>query len=102
MVYITEAHPIDGWSLYSSVPQIRQPKIFEERMDAARNLKKSIAGKVKAKMIVDDMDNLANITFGAQPERLVVLRDGKVTFLGGPGPFAYSIPELDRYLKNII
>ena len=103
MVYISEAHPTDGWSIKSpTVPQIRQPKTFEERMDAARNFKKSISGKVKAKMVVDDMDNLANITFGASPERLVVLQNGKVAYLGGPGPFEYSIPELDAYLKKVI
>ena len=47
------------------------------------------------------MDNLANVTFGAIPERLAVLFNGKVQWLGGPGPFKYSVEELENYLSTL-
>jgi len=53
-------------------------------------------------ILVDTMDNNANIAFDAWPERLYVLRDNKVAFKGGPGPFGYDIDALEEWLtKNI-
>ena len=63
--------------------------------------KSSISDNVKAKILVDGMDNRANITFGAIPERLVVLRNNRVQWIGGPGPINYSIEELEKYLSTL-
>ena len=63
--------------------------------------KNNISDIVQAKFLVDDMDNKANIAFGAIPERLAVLFDGKVQWLGGPGPFKYSVEELENYLSTL-
>ena len=101
-MYISEAHPTDGWSIQSaSQPIVNQQKTFEERCDTAREFKDNISDIVNAKFLVDGMDNLANITFGAIPERLAVLYNGKVQWLGGPGPFKYSVEELEKYLHSI-
>jgi len=102
IVYITEAHPEDGWAIRSSdQPVVNQQKTFEERFDTAMEFKNNISDIVKVKFLVDEMDNLANITFGAIPERLAVLFNGKVQWLGGPGPFKYSIEELEKYLSTL-
>ena len=102
-MYITEAHPTDGWSVKSSSqPDVTQQRTFEERLNTARMFMKNISATNNAKVLVDYMDNRANITFGAIPERLVVLRDGKISFLGGPGPFKYSVKDLDRYLSTLL
>lgn len=101
IVYITEAHPTDGWAIQaSSQPDVNQQKTLEERFDTAVEFKNNISDIVQAKFLVDDMDNKANITFGAIPERLAVLFDGKVQWLGGPGPFKYSVEELENYLST--
>ena len=101
-MYITEAHPTDGWSIISSVqPIVNQQKSFEERFDTAAEFRNNIADIVQAKFLVDGMDNLANVTFGAIPERLAVLFNGKVQWLGGPGPFKYSVEELENYLSTL-
>ena len=42
----------------------------------------------------------ANKTFGAIPESLIVVADGIVKFVGGEGPFNYSIPALADFLAN--
>jgi len=102
IVYITEAHPTDGWSIISSVqPIVNQQKSFEERFDTAKNFKKMIENKLKVQILVDDMDNKANITFGATPERLAVLFKGKLQWLGGPGPFKHSVEDLEKYLETL-
>jgi hypothetical protein len=102
IVYISEAHPTDGWSIQSSSqPIVNQQKTFEERCDTAKEFKENSSDIVKAKFLVDGMDNLANSTFGAHPERLAVLYNGKVQWIGGPGPFEYSVEELETYLYTI-
>ena len=101
-MYIAEAHPADGWSIQSSSqPIVNQQKTFEERCDTAREFKEVSSDIIKATFLVDGMDNLANITFGATPERLAVLYNGKVQWIGGPGPFGYSVEELEKYLYTI-
>ena len=49
----------------------------------------------------DGIDNTANITFGAEPERLAVLFQGKLQWLGGPGPFKHSVEDLEEYLSSL-
>ena len=101
-MYITEAHPTDGWSIKSSIqPIVNQQKSFEERFDTAKNFKKMIETSMNVQILVDDMDNRANITFGAIPERLAVLFKGKLQWLGGPGPFKHSIEDLEKYLDTL-
>ena len=102
IVYITEAHPTEGWSIKApSQPLVNQQKTFEERFDTAMKFRKNVEGTIKVKVLVDDMDNRANITFGAMPERLAVLYEGKLKWLGGPGPFKHSVEDLERYLSTL-
>ena len=49
---------------------------------------------------IDTMTNQACNAFGALPERLAVILDGKIEFLGGTGPTGYSIPELENHLMK--
>jgi len=102
-VYITEAHPTDGWSIKSTTqPLVNQQKTFEERFDTAKNFQKMIETTMKIQILVDGIDNTANITFGAEPERLAVLFQGKLQWLGGPGPFKHSVEDLEIPFKLII
>jgi len=102
IIYISEAHPSDGWVVKtSSQPIVKQQKTFEQRFDTAMEFRNNISDVVQAKFLVDEMDNSANIAFGAIPERLAVLFNGKVQWLGGPGPFNYSIEELEKYLSTL-
>jgi len=53
-------------------------------------------------ILVDLMDNNANVAFSAWPERLYVLRDNKIVYKGGVGPFCYDIDELGTWMANNI
>lgn len=107
MVYLEEAHPVDGW-LYESVTHlIRQHTTEHERRNAA-----SILGGELQKLdapqdgtlplVVDTMTNAASLAFGALPERLVILRNGRVRFIGGKGPEEYSIAEAQQALREVL
>lgn len=39
--------------------------------------------------------------YSAKPERLYIIKDGKITFKGGPGPYSYALEELDDALRKI-
>lgn len=53
-------------------------------------------------MVVDTMWNTANVAYGATPERLYIIKDGKILYQGGVGPFLYDLSELSGYLNKII
>ena len=46
------------------------------------------------------MEDKANKAYGALPERLYILFNGKITYMGGQGPFGYKINEVEFWLKN--
>ena len=49
---------------------------------------------------VDSMLDAANLAYGASPERLYIIRDNRIVYQGGPGPFAYSLKEVRVWLEN--
>ena len=53
-----------------------------------------------SKILCDTMDNRMSKLFAAHPERLVVLKGDRVIFIGGKGPFDYSIDELESFLQK--
>jgi len=99
IVYISEAHPLEGWVVnIPDQPRVNQPKTMEARFDNAAVLAELIDFPVK--MYVDTLANQANNAFGAIPERLAVVADGRVQFIGGPGPWEYSIDKLVKHLST--
>ena len=73
-------------------------KTMEDRVDNANVLFEKINFPVN--FFIDTMTNQACNAFGALPERLAVILDGKIEFLGGTGPTGYSIPELENHLRK--
>ena len=52
------------------------------------------------KILCDKMENRLSLLFAAHPERLVVLKGDQVVFIGGKGPFDYSINDLEDFLQK--
>ena len=48
----------------------------------------------------DNMDNEVNKAFGAMPERLFILLNNEVVYVGGMGPFFYNLDEVKDWLVN--
>jgi len=48
------------------------------------------------------MLNTANVAYGATPERLYIIKDGRILYQGGVGPFGYDLNVVSRCLDEII
>ena len=72
-----------------------QPICLEERLQNAKILSMY---DVPCPIVVDPMTNETSILYGAQPERLFVLCDGKIAYEGGPGPVMYNMEEVKQWL----
>jgi hypothetical protein len=106
VVYLEEAHPTDGW-LYPQVQHfIKQHTTPAERAQAAKILDTKMGSLVghtaqRIPVFTDSMSNEASLQFGALPERLAILLDGQVMFIGGKGPEDYSIAEASAALQKL-
>ena len=75
----------------------RQPKVFAERMEAAKILVERL--HYKAPVAIDSMDNLADTVFSAWPERIYILAaGGRIVYKGGMGPFEFKPEEAEKAL----
>ena len=101
-VYIAEAHPLDSGDLSESYEwKISTHSKFEDRIEAAKTLQKRFNSmKITSPMYVDFMEDTANQVYGAYPERLYVILNGNIEYMGGMGPFGYKIHEVDEWLEN--
>ena len=109
VVYIEEAHPTDGWMYPAVQHHMRQPVALPERVRGAcivqqevQKLAASCSADVRVPVFVDTMANTASTTFGALPERLVVVLDGVVQMIGGKGPESYSVVEAAACLDALL
>ena len=106
MCYIEEAHPTDGW-MYDSVTHfVAQHTTIESRVSASEKLLDELralrpSGDLPP-LVVDTLSNEASLTYGALPERLVVIEKGVVRFIGGKGPEEYSINEARVALAGLV
>ena len=51
-------------------------------------------------VVVDSMLNASNIAYGAGPERLYIIQEGKIAYEGGTGPTFYNLGEVRAWLEN--
>ena len=100
LVYIREAHPIDG-QLPMEFGMIEDPITIQERTKVA---KRCVAGmELSMPALVDKMDDAVNMAYHGWPERLYLVgKDGKVAYAGGPGPFGFEPDELDAAIRKLL
>jgi len=101
-IYVAEAHPAER-NHFSGNYDITTHATMEQRIKAAHILREEAGDSLKdCPILVDTLDDNASQVYGASPERLYVLQDGKVTFEGGLGPFFYSVEQVEDFLSKII
>jgi hypothetical protein len=92
--------------MYGAVTHfVAQPTTLDERLVAAKKLEKELSKidtKGRMQIFVDDMENSTSRAFGALPERLAIVFESKLVFLGGRGPEDYSIEECRLGLKTLL
>lgn len=97
VVYIAEAHAVDGWQMDSNEAEgirVPQPKAWAERVAVAMRCAEALGLSIPT--LVDGMDDAALRAFAAWPERLFVAdAGGRLVYCGGPGPFDFK-PDAAR------
>jgi len=100
-VYIAEAHPAER-KHFSGNYDISTHSSMEDRVKAANTLKEKAGDSLKdCTILVDSMDDCANLAYAAYPERIYVVHEGNITYEGGLGPFFYNIDEVDEFLSKL-
>ena len=99
VVYIREAHPIDG-HLPMEFGMIEDPVTAIERLRVA---KQCVTGlKLAMPAIVDKLDDAVSTAYHGWPERLYLVgKDGKLAYVGGPGPFQFEPGELEQAIIKL-
>uniref|UniRef100_A0A4W6F3A5 Iodothyronine deiodinase n=1 Tax=Lates calcarifer TaxID=8187 RepID=A0A4W6F3A5_LATCA len=103
LVYIDEAHPSDGWvapPMGSYSFSVRKHQNLEERLGAARRLIEHFSLPPQCQLVADCMDNNANVAYGVSNERVCIVQQRKIAYLGGKGPFFYSLKDVRHWLEQ--
>lgn len=99
VIYIREAHPVDGWDI-GSENRIYDPKTIEERREIAAMCE--VALQYGIRTYVDEMDDAAMSAYAAWPERLYLIdTDGRVVYASKPGPSGFKPAELKDALDGL-
>jgi hypothetical protein len=92
VVYIAEAHSVDGWQTESNEAagiRVLQHTVLQERWDAAQLCAEQLALKIPT--LVDGIDDTACEAFSAWPERLYIMNNGRIHYRGGQGPYDFDV-----------
>jgi hypothetical protein len=95
LVYIREAHAIDGdWPMFRVL--VEDPVTDTERKSVATTCITNLdLGGMPA--LLDGVDDKTNHDYAAHPDRLFLVgRDGKIAYAGGKGPFGFKPHELEQ------
>jgi len=99
VIYIKEAHPLDGWSFEFEKNKRYSHKTLQDRLEAGKFLAE-IAKNVP--VVVDSMDDGNTKAYGARPDRLFIVKDGRIAYVGGTGPINYNLVEMEASLKRLL
>ena len=103
IVYLSEAHPTNGWRLTGpNQPVVDQHETIADRLKAVELFLDITRSKTDAPVYVDLMENEIEKLFKAHPERLVIIDGDEIAFIGGVGPFFYSVEETEAALVKIL
>ena len=100
VIYIREAHPLDGWDMGSET-RLNDPVTIEERRRVARQCETAMAHGIKT--YVDDMDDTVMTAYAAWPERLYLIDEqGRVAYRSGLGPWGFEPAELATAIRALL
>ena len=114
MIYIREAHPVDGWWLGKGLPglmmkyyapkaamDVYDPETIAERRAVAGQCETALQYGIRT--YVDDMDDTVNKAYAALPTRLYLVgMDGRVVYAGGLGPYGFKPAELGAAIEHYL
>ena len=80
------------------VVDYKQPTSIEERKAAKNKLIDLYQPTMP--IVMDTMSNELDKSYKALPERLYIVKDGAILYVGGVGPFDYKLAEVEGWLKQ--
>jgi len=102
LVYVREAHPIDGLQVEENVESgilVKSPQTLQEKRAVASSC--LVGLNIKFTALVDGMDNKVEQAYTAWPTRLyLIAKDGTVTWKSKPGPAGFVAAELAVAVEN--
>lgn len=99
-IYISEAHPAETEDFVGeNIHKINTHSSLDERINAAEILHEEIGEDCV--MLIDDLDDAANIAYCAYPDRIYVLRNEAIEFEGKPGPYSFDPAALKTKLHEL-
>lgn len=98
IIYIEEAHASDGWRFENNF-DIKRHKSLDERILAAKKLRDL---DPQCPIVVDKMDNRANMLYGGLYERLYIILNNVVMYAGERGPRGYKPDAVQSWLKKFL
>ncbi|MDP2645756.1 MAG: hypothetical protein Q8P24_12520 [Desulfobacterales bacterium] len=91
-IYITEAHPDDGWRSLGNIDvgiAVKQPTTDDERTAVAATCQKEL--DLQMPMLVDSIDNDVEEKYISRPMRLFLVdANGVLVYVGERGPFGFN------------
>ncbi|KAG8436877.1 hypothetical protein GDO86_007823 [Hymenochirus boettgeri] len=96
IIYIDEAHAADGWALKNNL-DIKKHQSLQDRLVAAKRLLEELPS---CPVVLDTMKNLCSAKYAALPERLYILKEGKIMYKGKMGPWGYKPEEVRSVLEK--
>ena len=103
VVYITEAHALDGASPKGGAdgsPIVEEPTTLEERRAIARRCDIAI-GLAPMTILIDDMKNTAGTAYAGHPDRLYLVdQAGRVSYAGDRGPRGFDPDEFEDAIRE--
>ena len=104
IVYIEEAHPIDGWQMAVNVKEnvlVANPHTLGDRCEIAGSCARDLGIEFPA--LVDGPDNAVERAYTGWPDRLYVVdREGRIAYKSAPGPFGFHPAGVDSTLKRLL
>jgi len=104
LIYLHEAHSVDGWQLQENVDDevlVRDHASMDERLAAARQAIGLL--KIEFPVAVDSFDNRTERAYTAWPARAYLINsEGRIARKGPPGPFALNSSRLEAILKRLL
>jgi hypothetical protein len=102
VVYIREAHPVDGWVVNMNREagiELHDPTTDGERRDAAESC--ALGLQIRIPVVVDPVDDLIASAYGALPDRLYLIgKGGRIVYQGARGPFGFKPDALEAAIRD--
>ena len=104
MVYIKEAHPIDGWVSRANERagiRVATHRSLDDRVAACSLAESEL--EFELPVLVDGMDDAVNQAYSAWPDRIYLVdRNGRIVIKGARGPrgFTPGVSDVREWLEE--